>query len=233
MCHVLVTCTAVAFVLSMFMSNTASAVALMPNAMSIIVKIEEAVGRNKESANVAKALVFGVAFMASVGGTGTIIGTPPNAIVVEVIKKVFPDLPQMSFLDWFKLNFPVALLVSAVIYLYLAYVLCPSKLKSADEEEMRGVSPTGAVPAPPTTAVVLSEQNVFATEYKQLGPICQGEIMSAAMFGVAILLWYASRALVSCLGSSEQIWISASSSYPDGLVCSLFLNTFQMVQLVP
>lgn len=68
----------------MFMSNTAACLAIMPNALSILRKIEEEVGASKQTMNVGKALIFGVALMASVGGTATIIGTPPNAILVGV-----------------------------------------------------------------------------------------------------------------------------------------------------
>ncbi|MDP4842932.1 MAG: SLC13 family permease, partial [Salibacteraceae bacterium] len=83
--------------LSMWISNTATAVMMMPIATAVI----KGQAADKEgSQKFGKALMLGIAYSASIGGMATLIGTPPNLIFAGVVAEVF-DV-EISFLTWMK-----------------------------------------------------------------------------------------------------------------------------------
>ncbi len=94
---------AITFVFSMFMSNTATA------AMMIAVTAPVLAGLPKES-RLAKGLVLAVAAGANLGGIGTIIGTPPNAIAAGELQG------KVSFIKWMAIALPPALLLATATY---------------------------------------------------------------------------------------------------------------------
>jgi len=100
--RVLLAAAAVTMTFSMFISNTATA-ALM---VAVLGPLAATGGASREAR---AALLIGVAFAANLGGMGTIIGTPPNAIAAGLLAAVQP----VSFLDWMMLGVPPALLLAA------------------------------------------------------------------------------------------------------------------------
>ncbi len=111
------------FALSMFISNTATALIITPIALSILKQIEGGIA--KDSADrLAKGLLLSIAYSASIGGIATLIGTPPNLIFQRVYQIHFPDLPQITFARWLGLNLPLALLLLIVEYVlfYFAFL---------------------------------------------------------------------------------------------------------------
>lgn len=96
---------AVTFVFSMFMSNTATA------AMMIAVTAPVIAGLPKDS-KLARGLVVSVAVAANLGGIGTIIGTPPNAIAAGQL----PDEAKLSFIGWMGIALPPAIILGAISY---------------------------------------------------------------------------------------------------------------------
>ena len=106
---ILLGCMLVTGILSMFMSNTATT-AMMVAILKPIVKVLD-----KEDPFV-KALFLGVAAAATVGGMGTVIGSPPNAIAMGVIQNA---QIEFGFLEWMKAGVPVALLFILLIWLLL------------------------------------------------------------------------------------------------------------------
>ena len=109
-------------VLSMWMSNTATAMMMVPIALSIIIKLEESVGK-AATGNYSVGLLLGIAYSASIGGISTLVGTPPNLSFSRIITIVFPACPEISFSDWFIFALPVAILlfISAWVLLYFVY----------------------------------------------------------------------------------------------------------------
>ncbi|MEM8954184.1 MAG: DASS family sodium-coupled anion symporter [Verrucomicrobiota bacterium] len=97
------------FLLSMFMSNTATA-AMMIAALTPVVT-----GLGETEKSFGKGLLLGIAMAAAVGGMGTIIGTPPNAIAVG---NLAPE-SQVDFLRWMTIGFPPALALTAFAWFYL------------------------------------------------------------------------------------------------------------------
>ncbi|MEE9405685.1 MAG: DASS family sodium-coupled anion symporter [Algisphaera sp.] len=88
---------------SMWMSNTATAVMM-------IAVITPLVKQLPEDDRFHKGLVLGVAFAANIGGIGTPIGTPPNAVALAALRQQFPDL-ELGFAQWMMMAIPLALLL--------------------------------------------------------------------------------------------------------------------------
>ena len=101
------------FFLSMWISNTATTIIMLPIALSFL-KLNP-----KIESNTAKILMIAIAYAASIGGISTIIGTPTNAILVAHLEE-FSNY-KISFLKWFSLALPIALILFSILFTYLFY----------------------------------------------------------------------------------------------------------------
>lgn len=108
--------------LSMWMSNTATAMMMVPIALSIIFKLEETLGK-KEVGKYSIGLLLGIAYSASIGGISTLVGTPPNLSFARIISIIFPEMTEISFADWFIFAVPVTVMLffAAWLLLFLMY----------------------------------------------------------------------------------------------------------------
>jgi solute carrier family 13 (sodium-dependent dicarboxylate transporter), member 2/3/5 len=94
-----------AAILSMMISNTSTALIMMPMALAVLAGGGVAAG---EKGGLSGALPLGIAFAASIGGLGTIIGSPTNAIAVALIDQTVGV--KISFAQWMLFGIPIALL---------------------------------------------------------------------------------------------------------------------------
>jgi len=112
--------------LSMWISNTATAMMMIPILLSIITNLEETIGKE----NISKytiGLLLGVAYSASIGGVATLVGTPPNLSFARIFHIYFPDAPEISFAAWFIFALPVTFVLFAVTWTYLFLLFKPEK----------------------------------------------------------------------------------------------------------
>jgi len=79
--------------LSMWMSNTATTMMMIPIALSIIYKLEEILGKAKLG-TYSVGLLLGIAYSASIGGIATLVGTPPNLSFARIANIIFPAMPD-------------------------------------------------------------------------------------------------------------------------------------------
>jgi sodium-dependent dicarboxylate transporter 2/3/5 len=100
--------------LSMWMSNTATAVMMLPIGLSVIAMQQEQ-GINND--NFAKAVLLSIAYAASIGGIATLIGTPPNALLAAYLERSYQL--QLSFSDWMLFGVPLAISLLLVCWLWL------------------------------------------------------------------------------------------------------------------
>ncbi len=107
--------------LSMWISNTATTMMMVPILLSITLKLEEINGREK-IAHYAVGLLLATAYSASVGGIATLIGTPPNLSFSRIFDIYFPQAPEITFVDWFIFALPISLIMFAILYVYLYYM---------------------------------------------------------------------------------------------------------------
>jgi len=157
--------------LSMWISNSAAAMMMIPIGLAVLRKLEDmleeqdlAAGAPRHHLALGPALMLGIAYAASIGGVGTLIGSPPNAIFAGYVATAFGD--TISFIDWMTYGLPLAVLglLGAWAYLVLvAYRLPDLHIPGADE--------------------------VVRRSYEQLGPMRPPEKRVAAVFVLVALAW--------------------------------------------
>ncbi len=108
--------TASAFI-SCWISNTATAVMMLPIGMAIIRKLEHSLPE-KEIAPLRLCILLGIAYSCSIGGMTTPIGTPPNMVFLKIYEIQFPAAPKVSFGQWVLFAAPLTLLLQIVLWLY-------------------------------------------------------------------------------------------------------------------
>ena len=130
--------------LSMWMSNTATTLMMLPIALSVLHLLKQGIDTSENEEKRLKgmecfgiSLMLAVAYGANVGGTMTLIGTPPNLVLASFINQGAPagEAP-LSFLGWLSLGIPFGIVALIFTYILLVYVLYPNRLgdiQGADE----------------------------------------------------------------------------------------------------
>ena len=151
--------------LSMWISNTASTVVMLPIALSVIhLLIRDEDGFTRKDRNFALSVMLGIAFSANSGGIATVIGTPPNSVLIGLLENEYQT--EISFLRWMTFGLPTALILIGICYLVLVKWMFPCK----------GLQ-FGA------------SRGVIREELKKLGPPSPRERMVLSIFGVTVFLW--------------------------------------------
>lgn len=119
--------------LSMWISNTATAMMMVPIGLAIIYQVSEAlkhddsIDTSRENFGFGKALMLGIAYSASLGGIATLIGTPPNTLLAGAVNEIYGI--EITFAEWMLFGVPVAWIFIFVAWFYLVKVAHPLKLK--------------------------------------------------------------------------------------------------------
>lgn len=151
--------------LSMWISNTATAMMMIPIVLSIIQKLEENVGK-KNVSRYAIGLLLGIAYASSIGGIATLVGTPPNLSFARIFAIYFPDAQAISFASWFIFALPISIVLFFVTWVLLHFSFRPKK----GEWKL--------------------DLNVsFSEQYKNLGKMKFEERIILADFILVALLW--------------------------------------------
>lgn len=149
--------------LSMWVSNTATALMMLPIALSVL-----QVSREKDSnisiTNFEIVLMLSIAYACNIGGIATLIGTPPNALLAGFMLDNY-DV-EISFAKWMAVGLPLVLVMLPLMYIILTKLVFPVKLK-----ELPGGS------------------EVINQQLKEIGPITKPEQRIALVFGVTAALW--------------------------------------------
>jgi sodium-dependent dicarboxylate transporter 2/3/5 len=164
-------------VLSMWISNTATAVMMLPIALSVV-KLLEAHDDAFSGFNRFKtALFLSIAYAANVGGMATIIGTPPNVVLVGLVKSILGR--EISFSSWLMIGIPTATIMLFLIYQMLTKVLFRHGITKIEKAEL-----------------------YITEEIKQLGTWSKEEKSIAIIFGITALCWVAKSQINSLLGAN-------------------------------
>lgn len=148
-------------ILSMWISNTATAAMMLPIGVSVVSLLEQDENlqqRGIHSKNLVIALMLGIAMGAGIGGIGTLIGTPPNAVLAGNI--------DIGFAQWMMLGMP-----TAFILLFLAWITLTKLVFPVGKEDLIGV------------------RRLIASEKEILGKMRPAEKRVAAIFLFAALSW--------------------------------------------
>tara|TARA_B100001094_G_C18167068_1_gene792786 strand:- start:337 stop:1803 length:1467 start_codon:yes stop_codon:yes gene_type:complete len=104
--------------MSMWISNTATAVMMLPIAMAIVTQLKDNPStKENENEKFGKVLMLGIAYSATIGGISTQIGTPPNLVLAGVVSEIFGY--EITFFQWFKFGFPISVILLFVSWKYL------------------------------------------------------------------------------------------------------------------
>ena len=177
--------------LSMWVSNTATAVMMLPIGVSVLMLVANLTGDGEQAesvdmpasdepldpestavkaavikSNFGTALMLGIAYAASIGSLATIIGTPPNTLLVGYLEESH-DI-SIGFGQWMLVGLPIA-----VVFLVLCWFLLTKVLFKPEISEIPG------------------GRELMNDEIRKLGPMSQGEIRVLAIFGLAALSWVA------------------------------------------
>ena len=117
--------------LSMWVSNTASTIMMLPIATSVI-SIFVTQNRVKDE-HFAIPLLLSIAYSASIGGTATLIGTPTNIMLASILNDNYNY--NISFTDWLKIGFPVCLILMPIVWLFLSKILFKVSTSKSDALE--------------------------------------------------------------------------------------------------
>ncbi|WP_339682726.1 SLC13 family permease [Gimesia maris] len=163
--------------LSMWISNTASTLLMLPIGMAIIGSISElAMFESQEDSSKAiqhfsVALLLGIAYSASIGGVTTLIGTPTNIAFQSIWTSQFPDGPQLSAGEWMIMVIPFG-----ITFLMLTWiVLCWNMPKLASSKE--------------------SSKAIINEHVRQLGKPTRPEILMLMVFVITAILWITRKPL--------------------------------------
>ena len=151
--------------LSMWVSNTATALMMLPIGLSIV-QLAEAHQDNSadtETAHFGLVLVLSIAYACNIGGMGTLIGTPPNALLAGFVSESYGI--EVGFAQWMSLGLPLVAVALPLLYLVLTWVY-----------------PIGMDHLPGGDALITDE-------WEALGAMSAAERRVALVFGGTALLW--------------------------------------------
>lgn len=103
--------------ISMWISNTATALMMLPMAVAVVEAMPPAHRQSKFSVF----LMLSIAYASNIGGVGTLIGSPPNTQMASILSESFNI--EISFFDWMKIGMPLAILLLLLMFLIFNYLL--------------------------------------------------------------------------------------------------------------
>lgn len=161
--------------LSMWISNTATAVMMLPIGIAIITQLKDNPNTVANETDVfGKALMLAIAYSASIGGIATLIGTPPNLILVGVVSNIYDY--EITFLQWFMFGLPISAVLLFICWKYLTAYAFNFKQKEF---------PGG--------------KTEIKRLLKLLGKMSYEEIMVAIVFGTTAFFWITRSLLFDAL----------------------------------
>ena len=145
--------------LSMWISNTATTAMLLPLGVGIIMQSGSQVGKS----NFGKSLMLGIAWGASIGGVGTIIGTPPNGICVSILSA--SGIRDINFIEWMKFGIPFVILFIPIAWFIILKIF------------------------PPEIKDIQGGKKLLVEQKNKLGKWTKAEKLTIVGFAVVVILW--------------------------------------------
>lgn len=150
--------------LSMWVSNTATALMMLPIAISVLALLPHERANEPKQKAFRVALMLAVAFGATTGGMGTLIGTPPNALLAGFVDRTYGI--SIGFGQWMLIGVPVVLLALPLVYVVLTRIAF-----KLDHEPLAGVA------------------DLITAERKRLGRLSGAEAIVVVVFALTATAW--------------------------------------------
>lgn len=175
--------------LSMWVSNTATVLLMLPIASAVIDRVREQDGEDR-TRPFAVAMMLGLAYAASIGGTATLIGTPPNIMLAGVFSKLYPAAAPIGFLQWMLFALPVAALMLPLTWLLLVRVMPFSRLdRPSPGDAPRRDAPRRDAIAAQHRATAGQGRAAVREALTGLGPMTRSEMIVLLVFLVTAAAW--------------------------------------------
>ncbi len=171
-------------ILSMFISNTATTIMILPVGLAIISKVSES-NNSSENINFGKSLMIAIAYSASIGGMATLIGTPPNMIFAGVVKESYGI--EIGMLEWSKFGLPVSLFLLIICWIYLTRIA----FSFEDKNQASG-------------------KQEINSQLKKLGKFSNEELKVSVIFGLTAFSWIFRKQLVKIIPFLDDTIIAIS-----------------------
>lgn len=165
--------------LSMWVSNTATAVVMLPIGTSVLALTAEVVGGHKNQKKFASGLMLATAYSASIASVSTIISTPPNAMLAAYMASAHGI--EIGFAQWMMVGLPLAMAFLVLAWLVLTTVFKPEMKEIPGGKEM------------------------IRAELAKMGPMPLGEKLTGVVFLGAALSWVFLPFIFDWIGSNVQI----------------------------
>ncbi|TXB66591.1 SLC13 family permease [Phaeodactylibacter luteus] len=115
--------------LSMWISNTATTVMMLPIGLAVITQLKDnPAAQADENLTFGKILMLAIAYSASIGGIATLIGTPPNLVLAGIVQELY-DV-EITFSKWILIGLPVSIAMLFICWYYLTYLAASFKQQS-------------------------------------------------------------------------------------------------------
>jgi len=167
--------------LSMWISNTATTVMMLPIAMSVINLLQKPVADHSISEQSFRkfslGLMLSIAYAANIGGTATIIGTPPNVVLAGYIRQFYQI--DLDFSKWLMIGFPVSFTLLFITYFLITRVLFPSRI--------------GTIPG---------SSQLVEDQLKALGKFTKEEKLVAIVFTLTAASWILRKPINQLIGQN-------------------------------
>lgn len=174
--------------ISMWVSNTATALMMLPIALSVMEFLpSKNSNENKTVSNFEIVLVLSIAYACSIGGLGTLIGSPPNALFAAFMLENY-NL-EISFIQWMIAGVPLVILILPVMYLILSKWIYP-----IDVEKLPG------------------SEKIISDQLQALGQPSAAEQRVFVLFSVTALLWIFRPYLVNFIPGLSDAGIAIAAA---------------------
>jgi len=180
---------AIAMLLSMWLSNTATTAMMLPIGMGVLSALP--VERQGATAGWATGLMLMIAYATAVGGVATPIGTPPNLIAIGMIEQLAGR--RISFFEWMRFAVPISLAMFGALYLIVR------AMYPAPTESFAGAS------------------RAIREQRAQLGPWSAGERATLAAFCLAVALWTLPGIATALLGADDPRSVALGKVLPEAV----------------
>jgi sodium-dependent dicarboxylate transporter 2/3/5 len=190
---------AIACLLSMWISNTATAAMMLPIGLGIIYAMADLMAKKTGSKVSPTKLRFGTgmmlmaAYAASVGGIGTPVGTPPNLIAIGMLDKLVKV--KIPFFQWMLFAVPIMLAMFAVLFVMMRLLHKPEVARIEGSVEF------------------------VAHERAKLGPWTRGQKNALLAFVVTVVLWLIPGFLAVIYGTTADISRTYGKHMPEAVAC--------------
>lgn len=111
--------------LSMWLSNTAAAILMITIATSVIDELKQHWFYKEAKEKFIEGLLISIAYSASIGGMATLIGTPPNMILKQVLQNT--ENIDISFSEWMLMTLPLVVILLTILFFLFSYRYCPKE----------------------------------------------------------------------------------------------------------